>query len=260
MDGIETILKAMKRNAPAGPSQGQSVRSISISTGLCDPDCPTCNGLGYVRSDAPVGHPNFGKIGPCPESNPFQRYKGLLGLDQADMTLTWANVIERENVRIAVAAVKQVIDRGYGWVYLHGDYGLAKTLILKIAVAEFCRATRQPASYTRMAEIIDHLRGAFDAKSPSEESAARLDMWSELPFLAIDEFDRVRSTEYATERRFVLMDRRYEQAARQKSITLMASNCTPDDLEGYLADRIYDGRFAVIHLKGVSARPFMSYD
>jgi DNA replication protein DnaC len=122
-------------------------------------------------------------------------------------------------------------------------------------VAEFCRATRQPASYTRMAEIIDHLRGSFDAKNPSEESTARLDMWSELPFLAIDEFDRVRSTEYATERRFVLMDRRYEQACRQRSITLMASNCTPDDLEGYLADRIYDGRFKVVHLQDSQPGP-----
>jgi DNA replication protein DnaC len=259
MEPIETILDVMKKDAPAGPSQGQPVRSVGFTTGLCEPNCPTCNGLGYVRSDAPVGHPNFGKISPCPESDPFTRYKGVLNLQTDEMLLTWADVADRYDVYKAVKAVQQVIQQGYGWVFLHGDYGLAKTLILKVAIAEFCRSTRQPASYIRMAEIIDHLRGAFDAKNPSEESAARLDMWSELPFLAIDEFDRVRATEYATERRFVLMDRRYEQACRQRSITLMAANCTPDDLEGYLADRIYDGRFSVVHLHGASARSAMSY-
>ncbi|TET50365.1 MAG: hypothetical protein E3J64_08335, partial [Anaerolineales bacterium] len=27
--------------------------------------CPTCKGLGYVRANAPVGDPDFGKLVPC---------------------------------------------------------------------------------------------------------------------------------------------------------------------------------------------------
>lgn len=258
-NSIKAVLKTMQLHH-SDQADGRSIRSSGFTTGLCEPDCPECAGLGYVRSDAPVGHPNFGKIAPCQKSDPLSRYRNVLNLHDEEHDLTWDAVIERGNVQVAIDAVQHVINRGYGWVYLHGDYGLAKTLILKIAVVEFCRKTRKPASYIRMAEIIDHLRGAYDAKNPSEESEMRLDMWSELRFLAIDEFDRVRATEYATERRFVLMDRRYEQAIRQQSITVMASNCSPDDLEGYLADRIYDGRFAVVHLKGASARPLMSYD
>ena len=30
-----------------------------------DPDCPHCGGIGYIREDVPVGHPNFGKLFPC---------------------------------------------------------------------------------------------------------------------------------------------------------------------------------------------------
>lgn len=182
-----------------------------------------------------------------------------MGLSSEDHKLTWQNVIAKDNVMSGVKAVQRVIEKGYGWVFLWGDYGLAKTLILKIALVEYARATHKPGSYVRMAEIIDHLRGAFDAKNPSEESVSRLDTWSSLPFLAIDELDKVRETEYSTERRFVLMDRRYEDACRQKSITVMASNVAPSSFEGYLADRIHDGRFEVVELKGKSARPMMTY-
>jgi len=30
-----------------------------------NPDCPICGGIGYLRSDLPIDHPDFGKIVPC---------------------------------------------------------------------------------------------------------------------------------------------------------------------------------------------------
>ena len=30
-----------------------------------DKTCPVCKGLGYVRADVPVNHPDFGKLVPC---------------------------------------------------------------------------------------------------------------------------------------------------------------------------------------------------
>jgi DNA replication protein DnaC len=227
---------------------------IEETPALCKTDCPTCHGLRFVRSDAKMGETDFGKIFPCPQSDPFKRYNKLLGLIGDEQKLSWTSIAEDASVMKGVNAVRNAIERGYGWVFLWGSYGLAKTLILKVAVAEYVRATRNPASYLRMAEIIDHLRGAFDAQDPSSESARRLDIWSDLPLLCIDEFDRIRNTEYAVERRFVLMDRRYEQACRQNSVTLMASNTDPDSMEGYLTDRIHDGRFAIVHLTGKSVR------
>lgn len=238
----------------------QPVRSQNDGYCLCDPDCPQCGGRGWLRNDVPVSHPMFGRLSPCPRSDPFKRYSKILGISPEERELTWAKVIlDSQSLVKAVNAVKKTLERGYGWVYLWGDYGLAKTLIMKIALVEYCKASRQPASYIRMVEILDHLRGAFDAQSPSEESQARLDMWADLPLLCIDEFEKVKSTEWASERRFVLMDRRYEQACREKAITLMASNADPATLEGYLADRVHDGRFEVVMLTGKSKRPAMKY-
>ena len=35
------------------------------STSLGDPNCPHCGGVGYLRADVPVGHPNFGRLEIC---------------------------------------------------------------------------------------------------------------------------------------------------------------------------------------------------
>lgn len=90
--------------------------------------------------------------------------------------------------------------------------------------------------------------------APSGESEARLAWWSNLPLLAIDEFDRVNNTAWASERQFLLMDQRYEQAIRGKSITILASNTDPAKLAGYLYDRISDRRFEIIRVHGESYR------
>jgi DNA replication protein DnaC len=144
-------------------------------------------------------------------------------------------------------------------VTLWGDYGLAKSLILKIAVVMATREIRKPCSYVRMAELIENMRSAFDADNPSETSQYRLDWWSRVPVLAIDELDRLRNTPYADEQKFIVMDRRYEDALRKKTVTLIAMNSGPLSIDGYLADRMLDGRFQVIHLEGQSARPMMRY-
>jgi DNA replication protein DnaC len=128
---------------------------------------------------------------------------------------------------------------------------------LKIAVAESIRAGND-AAYVRMSEILNHLRATFH-DSIQESESSRLSWWSSLPVLAIDEFDRVRSTDYGEERRFVLMDRRYEQAIRCEGVTLIASNSDPKRLPGYLYDRVRDGRLSVIKIEGGSLRPGLSY-
>lgn len=215
---------------------------------ICSVDCPVCHGIGYVTGAS-------GKLDICPNVDPLRLYSGeRYGVDGDELKYTWAQIKPFNNTMAAVKAVKIAMERGHGWVYLYGPPGLGKTLVLKIAVAQYLQA-RRGAAYCRMAEIIDDLRAAFDAKNPSEESQRKLDWWAGLPLLAIDEFDRVRATEYAEERRFLLMDRRYEMALREKNITLMASNNDPSTMDGYLWDRIRDGRFQIVYLTGHSVRP-----
>lgn len=256
---LKDLAKALRermRQTPIIPAQSAD---DDHAHAVHDPLCEICHGLGYFRYDVQFGHPEFGKLQPCHCTN----YTNLMG-EKSGLTLherswNWDKIRNVGDAHLAINAVQKVLKRGYGWVYLWGGYGQAKSVILKIAVAQYLQTGK--AAYVRMAEIIDNLRQAYDQENDSAER--RLEFWSSMPFLAIDEFDRMRDTEYAGERRFILMDRRYVDAERRETITIMAGNFDPRDpniIPGYLIDRIFDGRFEVVHLGGKSMRPSMRYD
>jgi DNA replication protein DnaC len=258
MKSLSAITAKLKLAPPAKPLD---VPPTILQPGLCTADCPVCGGQGWVRANLPVGHPQFGRLTICPNGDllrlPDAERYGII-LDEA-RRLTWGSVLERGAAMKAVQAVQDALQAGYGWVYLWGDFGQGKTLILKIAVAEALRQ-RRFASYIRMTEMVENLRSAFDAQNPSAEAERRLEWWTDLPVLAVDEIDRLRQTAYASEQQFLLLDRRYEQALRQRSVTLLAANAAPEQLPGYLADRILDGRFAIVRLNGDSGRLGMDWD
>lgn len=232
------------------PDQVEAARiQIARRNALCDPDCPECGGIGYIR----VG---LGLIKPCPtlfqrsvRLNPDRYGLARIEVDQLD----WSQIQDYNGALSAAKQVQARLELGYGWVFMWGSHGLAKTLILKIAIAARLRSG-QEAAYCNMRDLIANLRSAYDADEDSEQ---RLSWWRQLPVLAIDEFNRLKESEWVSEQRFALMDARYVQAQRQESLTLIASNSPPEQQESYLADRIRDGRFEVIELKGTSARPSM---
>jgi hypothetical protein len=220
---------------------------------ICDPDCPACGGIGFISGEG-------GKIITCPRLFQRQIRKNATryGLVESEVSaLGWKSIIRNKEVDKAMNAVQVVLDRGYGWIFMWGDHGQAKTLLLKIAIAESLRAGKE-AAYCNMAGILDNLRAAFDLKDASGESERRLEWWQSLPILAIDEFNRVKESDWVSERRFTLMDARYVQAIRHETITLIASNTSPDKQDSYLYDRIKDGRFEIVELRGPSARASMT--
>ena len=252
MTDLPMFLRDYKRDTSGA---NQPVEPLKLA-GDCAPDCPVCGGLGWLRGDYPVDHPMFGKMQICPERLP--RVLAIeSGLQGKELDYTWEKVKSMNNADDGVKATREVLERG-GWVFLWGPPGLAKTLILQIAVAESIRA-RRAATYVRMVEVIDNLRRSFDTEYGGEEEARRLERWATTPILAIDEFDRVKQTEYAATKRFELMDRRYADAVRGKTITLMSSNANPRTFDDYLSSRIMDGRFAVVNLTGTDVRPLMGW-
>jgi hypothetical protein len=224
------------------------------------PVCDYCNGVGYVRVNVDIGHPQFGQVLPCPKCT--VKASGFepdnYGLLPSDRSLTWADIIDLNgrNVYEAKRAIQAVLERGWGWVFLYGTYGTAKTTLLKVAIAEFLRTEGEQAVYTTMIDVMDEIRAAYDAKSPNQEAINRLRWWSSLPLLAIDEAEKINETEFVKERRFQLLDARYWSATQQHyGITLIAANVAPEGLPGAIASRIKDGRFIAMKLTGFDARP-----
>jgi len=235
MKTIEEVLKKPypKTDYKAPPSQ---------------PPCPHCNGWEYLAK------PN-GDLILC-QCVAKERYAQAANITEKELSLTWDSLLADQNAKKAEKVVRETLKRGHGWVYLWGPPGLAKTLILKIAIALTVNEGME-ARYTNMSAVLDNLREAYDTDRPSAESVSRLSRWSSIKLLCIDEFDRVKATEFAKEKQFRLMDERYERAIREETITLMASNSAPSVFDSYLTDRILDGRFKVVELSGDSMRPGM---
>lgn len=232
---------------------------------LCAKDCPECHGGGYVRYDWPLGHPRYGVVDPCPRRDlDGQAVEQKFGLKRVERNLSWGNILPMPGSNAVAAArkVREVLERGYGWVYLWGDYGVSKSLILQISTAVSLRAGVD-AAYVRMEEVLDHLRGGYGAGDYSQ----RIERFQSVPVLCIDEFEKVNEKEekgegmsWAGSKRFLLMDKRYVSATRGDSVTIMAGNVNPSNFRGELWDRIQDGRFDLIHVTGESVRPGMTWD
>jgi hypothetical protein len=224
----------------------------------CYPDCPICEGRGYAQAPLIPGEEKYARrVMECP--NLYQvtvrKMAKKYGMIAAEIDgLEWSIVKDIGRAWYAMEQIKSMINDGHGWIFLWGDHGQAKTLLLKIAAAH-CLRNRKEAAYTNMVGILDNLKRAFSSGSEGDRDAeSKIDWWQNLPVLAIDEFNRVKESEWSSERRFALMDMRYVQAVRHETITLIASNTSPEQQDSYLRDRILDGRFQVIELKGPSAR------
>ncbi len=228
-------------------------QALALENGA-DPNCPICRGLGKVRRAD-----GSGKIDPCAcvrlLALPYTERYGLFE-DEAK-NLAWQDLLDLNHTGKAVQAIQEALQTGRGWIYLYGDFGVGKTRILKTGVACSLQANI-PAIYIRMSSAIDRLAESFDPQTPEAESSI-MDWFVSVPVLALDEVDKMRITDYRKDRRFLLLDSRYERACNENlfSVTLMAGNDNPDRLDPSIFDRIRDGRFTVIEMRGASLRPGM---
>lgn len=166
-----------------------------------------------------------------------------------DINLTKGNEAMLESARA-------MIDSPYGWLYIWGGPGNAKSEVLIAIVNEINLAGKGPAMYVTFSHLLDWVRDAFKDNAP-DSYLMRFQQVLGIRLLAIDEMDKARSTEFSDEFRFHFLDERYRQAVRGETQIVFASNTNPDKLPVALYDRIRDGRFKIVENKAASARPNM---
>lgn len=233
-------------------------------SGPCREDCPICNGLGWVRQDVPTWHPAFGMMTPCPNSKAaLQKSTSHCGLPfDVLQSAAWKDVLNDINPATghAARAAQAIIARGYGLAVFTGGYGVGKSLILQIAVAEAVRQGKT-AQYTNASDMLDYLRRAYDHdEHDGADVLQRIEMLSAVPLLAIDELGKTSATGWAREKLFQVLDRRHVSSVRQEAVTLVSLNDNEmGAVDPALLDRFHDKRHGVnvFHVDGESARPIM---
>jgi DNA replication protein DnaC len=262
MAAIQEILAKMpKQTAGVDPIRPRKPKSD------CIPDCAICSGVGVIRYNVPIDNNLFGVIDPCP-NQPRRNSLTHSGLYLSDLDSTTWETIEATPVKLiyegkeyktdarrVAERVRVYVERGYGLVYLYAGYGQAKTLILKAATAAAVK-TGRPAFYVQFADMLDMMRSEFKRDMLRTEGMTReVSKLVNAQFLAIDEFDKINMTDWVAQEAFRLIDKRYNQAIHCESVTMIASNKKPGEIDPAIASRIHDGRALYIQMEGKDRRP-----
>jgi len=213
-----------------------------------DPNCPICGGIGYLRQDLPINHPDFGKIVPCScraeeiTQSARARLFRMSSLD-ALKNLRFENFEKRGRVGLGQLqgdslenAYNQALnfaENRQGWLLMAGRYGCGKTH-LAAAIANYAIEAGVATLFLTVPDLLDWLRYAYSGVDMSFEE--RFEEIREIPLLILDDFGTQNATSWAQEKIFQIMNHRYINQLP----TVVTSNMLITDFEGRIRSRLQD--------------------
>jgi len=213
-----------------------------------DPNCKICGGLGYVRQDLPVGHPDFGKMQICVcrqlnvERAARERLFRLSNLEALEsMTFDTFKPQGRmgladQHIRSLEYALSQAANYAQslsGWLFLTGSYGCGKTH-LAAAVANFAVGLGVPTLFLTVPDLLDWLRFSYDA--PDVNFEERFEEIRHIRLLVLDDLGTQNATAWAQEKLYQIVNHRYVN----KLPTVVTSNQSLEEIDGRIRSRLQD--------------------
>ena len=212
------------------------------------PDCPLCQGLGYVRLDVPIDHPDFGKLFPCTcrtREIQAQRSETLkLSSNLATLERFTFKTFRPEghglspelqlNLRRAYETALAYAQHPQGWLLLRGGYGCGKTH-LAAAIANVALDRGAPVIFVTVPDLLDYLRAAYAPTSPTSYDR-RFEEVRTAPLLILDDLGTEHATLWALEKLFQLLNYRY----MANLPTVITTNRDLEDMEPRLRSRLGD--------------------
>lgn len=213
-----------------------------------DPDCPICNGIGYVRRNVPTTHPDFGKakLCHCAEQRYYQaRRDQLFALSNlsAFSEKTFDTFNERgrmglredeiQSLQLALNSSMFYASNRTGWLLLMGGYGCGKTH-LAAGIANEAVKNGIPTLFTTVPDLLDWLR--FSYRKENEPFEVRFDRIRHIELLILDDLGTHNATEWATEKLYQILNFRY---VNRKS-TVITTNQKLEQMEGRIRSRLED--------------------
>jgi DNA replication protein DnaC len=246
----EKIEETLKKLAEGTSKDGSTTEpgSERISSQLGDPECPHCHGVGYLRRDLAIDHPDFGKleICSCRQSAVQEKIKSRLyqfsNLDELKR-LTFESFNPRGRMGLGEQQ-QESIERAHnqsriysespkGWLLIQGRYGSGKTH-LAAAIANECVAKGLPTLFLTVPDLLDTLRFTYDSREVSFEE--RFEQIRRAPLLILDDFGTQSATEWAREKLFQILNFRY---INQLPLVI-TTNLDMEEIEGRLRSRLSD--------------------
>jgi DNA replication protein DnaC len=249
---IDATLKKLADDTASGktePSNETGEGEYPISSGLAgDINCPHCHGLGYLRRDLPIGHPDFGKLQICScrhgqvAQQIHQRLFSISNLDNLQH-LTFDNFQPRGRVGLgpwqadslerAYNQAQQFSQSAEGWLLLQGGFGCGKTH-LAAAIANFTVGLGVPTLFITVPDLLDALRFTYNNQENTFEQ--RFDEIRTAPLLVMDDFGTQNATSWAQEKLFQILNYRYINLLP----LVITTNLLLEQIEGRIRSRLED--------------------
>ncbi len=213
-----------------------------------DPNCPLCHGLGYLRLELPLNHPEFGKVHVCPcrqndiNAQVRQRLFSLSHLDEL-RHLTFENFKPRGRVGLSphqADSLERAFNHAHqfsqthdGWLLIQGPYGCGKTH-LAAAIANHTAENGLPTLFITVPDLLDSLRFTFSDRETSFEE--RFEQIRKAPLLVMDDFGTQSATPWAQEKLFQILNYRYTN----RLATVTTTNIPLQEIDPRIRSRLID--------------------
>ncbi|HET9915439.1 MAG TPA: ATP-binding protein [Anaerolineales bacterium] len=243
---IDETLKKIATSTPKANTPTTS--SSGAPTGLGDPNCPHCGGAGYLRTDVPVGHPNFGRLEICVcrqrdvSQQVRERLYSLSRLDELK-ELTFDTFQPRGQKGLGekqATSLEMAFNQAHhyaknlnGWLLLRGGYGCGKTH-LAAAIANYAVEMGVPTLFLTVPDLLDMLRFAYDSEDTTFEE--RFNEIRNASLLVLDDFGTQNATGWAQEKLFQIINYRYIN----KLSLVVTTNLSLDEIDARFRSRLAD--------------------
>ncbi len=213
-----------------------------------DPHCPHCGGMGFLRAEVPIGHPNFGKLQPCvcrqgalqeQAHDKLFSYSNLRELQHLTFTtfkprgIIGLGPFQADSLERAFNSARQFATHHKGWLILQGKYGCGKTH-LAAAIANEAVEMGVPTLFITVPDLLDTLRFAYN--DPEFTFEERFEEIRRVPLLILDDFGTQNATQWAQEKLFQIVNFRYIN----RLPLVVTTNLSIDDIEPRIRSRLQD--------------------
>src|SRR5512135_382139 len=224
-------------------SRKTNANNVPAPTGTV---CEICGGLGWISVDVPLGHPQFGKLVPCPHRS-AERDQSAAEKVWSDLgplrNMTFENfqpeghaatIEQRTSLKTAFDRAKKFSEEPRAWLLLQGSYGCGKTH-LAAAIANACLARGLSVKFVNVPDLLDYLRSAYNP-AVGETYDERFTEVRDAPLLILDDLGTQNATSWAEEKLYQILNARYIA----KRPTVITTNLDLDDLDPRLRSRLSD--------------------
>jgi len=222
-----------------------------------------CGGVGFVRKDVPVGHPDFGKAFPCPArplantvavTGAWTEASGMYALGH----MTFDNFMpqglglspeRQKNLQRAYDVAFQYAENPQGWILFKGGFGAGKTH-LAAAIANYRLQIGQPALFIVVPDLLDYLRATYSPNSAVTYDE-RFEALRGAPLLLLDDLGAHSATPWAQEKLFQLLNFRYNAQLP----TVITTNQELEEIDLRLRSRLADVTLCqIVHINAPDFR------